>query len=823
MRVYATEVADLEIVYKVNGQPLGSILDVVPLNANFTAEITNPTAGNYVKSVCLVTNGGAEIQKDTPNTRNYNYSKTIANPAAGYYYLKAIVSTPQGDRIAITAPVWLGQGKAAGFVGVTKSSIMPVTGESLTLASSLFNNEGQAATLQSLEYKDQSGNILGSFGNLNTSINPSGEVSHSVTYTPTAAGAITVTVTAVVKFADDSEKAYAYDISYEVWDADKLVYIGVDASHYNEYVDGNYKDNMANFATIAADYGVRVNILWTSAELIAACANAKYKALILTAPSRRVDPTAMNPTTGQLYGAHRSYSQEELNAIAAFSKTGGTVALTGWSNVYESYAYTSAMPLDEHMASQQNKILAAIGSTLRLSDDAARDPLQWSSSTDQYRLYMTDAFGSYNWANPLLAGAVDSQIFSQYGGSTIYAVAPNDKSAWNAAPSATVPASVTPAIMLSTQGESVNREINPPGTNYRTDYTKYNGRFMLLASETVVHDNGEESLVIAAGGAFMSNFEVKIELENASTLQYSNYNIALNLIKSIAPQPEITDIADIKNMPQGTRVTIEGIATSNVYSGDNATNTGFFDCIYAQDGTGGINLFPVSSGVAEGQKIRVTGTISAYQGETQLAVTSFAVTDADINSAMPTELSTKEAMDAGNTGLLVKVSGKVSEIHKTGDTISQFTVTDNAGIGARVYSNAYITSGADLSFVTEGATVSVTGLASIGENQTSSDPLPRIRVRDRNEIVLVEQVPITSIKINAPALTTVVRGVTYKFELALNEGASDEGIIWSTSNPTYATTKADGTIAILNKTGTVILTATDPESGLSNSIILRIV
>ena len=738
MRVYSTEVADLEIVYKVNGQPLGSILDVVPGTASFTASIVNPTAGNIVKSVCLVTNGGAEIARETPNTQNYDYNRTVANPAAGYYYLKAVISTPAGDRIAVTAPVWLGQGKAAGFTEVTKSAAMPVTGEELTITSTLFNNESKPATLASIEYKDHNGAVLGSFDNLNTPIPQSGEASHSFSFTPAAAGPVTVTATALVRFSDGSGENFTHDIPFEVWDADKLVYIGVDASHYNEYVDGNYKDSIGNFSAVAAEHGVRVNILWTDDELAAAAGNPKYRALILTAPSRRVDPVATNPATGQAYGAHRSYSPKILEAIAAFAENGGTVVTTGWSNLYESYAYTADMQLDEHMSSQQNKLLAAIGSTLRLSDDAAKDPNQWSSATDQYRLYLTDAFGSYNWSSPLLAGADTHQIFSQYGGSTIYTVEASDKGAWDADPSAEVPASVSPAVMMSVDGESENRESRPSGTNYRTDYTKYGDRRILLASETVTHPNGTESLVVAAGGAFMSDFEVKAEMDNASSLQYSNYNIALSVIMSVAPQATVTGIADVKGLPQGTRVTIEGTATTNVYSGDSAANTGFFDCIYVQDSTGGINLFPVSSGVAEGQGVRVSGTVSAYQGETQIAVTSIEVIDSAINSVSPSEMTTADAMSPANTGLLVKVTGTVSNIYKTSGVVSQFTVTDASGAGALVYINAYITGGADLSFVKDGATVSAIGLASIGENQGSSDPQARIRVRDRNEIAPVD-------------------------------------------------------------------------------------
>ena len=87
------------------------------------------------------------------------------------------------------------------------------------------------------------------------------------------------------------------DISLDVLDADKLVYIGIDASHYNEYVAGNYKDSMGNFGALAAEYDVRTVQLNSSEELIAACGNAKYKALILTAPSRRLAAAQTDPRT----------------------------------------------------------------------------------------------------------------------------------------------------------------------------------------------------------------------------------------------------------------------------------------------------------------------------------------------------------------------------------------------------------------------------------------------------------------------------------------------------------------------------------------------
>jgi len=256
---------------------------------------------------------------------------------------------------------------------------------------------------------------------------------------------------------------------------------------------------------------------------------------------------------------------------------------------------------------------------------------------------------------------------------------------------------------------------------------------MIMATETVSHSNGNTSQVIVAGGAFMSNFEIRNStVDNISDL-YSNQNIVINLIQSLV---DVKSVAGVKQMTPGTIVTVEGIATSNIYSGNNATNTGFFDCIYVQDSTGGINLFPVSAGVTEGQKIRVTGTVSSYQGEIQLQVRKLQIVDTAVNSIVPTALSTAEAMAPENTGLLVQVSGVVSNVITSGGTVSEFILTDATGVGALIYINAYITSDVDLSFIADGARVSVTGLASIGENASGS-PLPRIRVRDRSEIVLL--------------------------------------------------------------------------------------
>jgi hypothetical protein len=96
-------------------------------------------------------------------------------------------------------------------------------------------------------------------------------------------------------------------------------------------------------------------------------------------------------------------------------------------------------------------------------------------------------------------------------------------------------------------------------------------------------------------------------------------------------------------------------------------------------------------------------------------------------------------MSAVNTGRLIKTTGIVTDIvSDSSGVIGQITIDDGTG-PAIVYINSYITPNKSLSFVTVGDSISVTGLGSVGENFTSeTDFLPRIRVRDRGEIVPVD-------------------------------------------------------------------------------------
>lgn len=754
MRMYASENKDLDIYYKLNGYPLGSTINEVPAAANFNVGLKS-NDGIEIKTFQIITNGGRVAFSSNVNATEATLTPTIAGSALteGFYYIKVIMANAD---IAVTAPIWLGKAESLGITEVTSSATTPVTTEELTLTTTVFNNEKTSATLKSVKYEIEGGAVIGE-KTLNVTLGALSEYKDEIKYTPVAEGVIKVLVTAVIAFKGEDHE-YKYELALNVKDINKLLFIGIDGSHANEYVTGNYVDAMGNFAKLAINYGFRVVILNTEASLAAAFTNPKYKMMVFTAPSRR------DGTTGRI--PYKNYSQTELDAIQAFAEGGGTIVTTGWGDYYESYANLRALPdwrFDQgrssgpdHMATQQNNILKAVGSTLRLADDEAKDLV--NKSADSMRLYLDDYNGL---KSEFLDGMLTGQMWSHYGGSTVFAVETPD----SIIPATTLPGTVTPVVSgygrYNSDGSGVdlknidsadddddgygleNGSNKPPKYDSDKKSAIGDGKTALLtATEYVTHANGTKSLVVASGGAFMSNFEIQATgLDNPANA-YSNLTFLSNLI-DYHNVVEITSIADAKELAPGTEVTVLGTVTSAVYSGG-YDNKGFFDCIYIEDDTAGINIFPVSSRTIEvGQKVRFTGVVSAYQDEIQLNVAgkNFKITSRVLNPLTPTVFTTKDAMDSANTGTLLTTQGVVkavySHLEETTTVIDGFDLDDGSGV-AYVHINGYITPTVDLSWLKVGSFVEVTGLGSIGDKAASSEFAPRIRVRDRAEIVPVK-------------------------------------------------------------------------------------
>ena len=721
-RMYATEDKNLDLDYTVNGSMMGSIIDV-PEKLNFEISFNDPDRTDSIAKVELVVNSGkvAYTWDSAADLAKGSVSVELA-PEYTYYFVR--VTEGDGD-LAVTAPVWVGESLKLGISKAECGTSTPVTDEELTITTTFFNSEAKPATIKSITYAI-GGETIGTVTDP-IALAASSTQDVEFKYTPTKARIMTVRITAVIE-QDGKEYTFTKDVTLDVLDASKLVYIGIDASHYNEYVAGNYKDSMGNFGELAAAYSVRTVTLKTSEELIAACGNPKYKAIILTAPSRRLEAAQKDPKT---------YSTEELNAIKTFNDNGGMVILAGWSDNYENYPIIQNNPDIKHMAATQNEVLAKLGSSLRISDDATYDDDRSAADgVEKWRLY----FSSYNMENPLLKGVefdakhpydkLYTERFSHYGGASIYAVDADGN------PTSTLPATVSPAVYGHATTRSVDVDKDGLGDAGIPKYTfaKNDDRLMVMASEQLEG----KGLIIVSGAAFMSNFEVQAKIEDSGAEKnYSNYKICQNLV-SMLNQTEITKIADVQAEPEeGVKFTVEGIVTSNASGYDK--DTAFFDCIYVQDDTAGINAFPVAGNFKIGDKVRVTGTTSSYQGERQLAVTKTKIEKiADAEAPTPVEVTAAQINDGSVLGSLVKIKGTITRVEEAEGKIQTIMVRDAAGNEARVFIDGYITKDKEVQNAIVGNLVEAVGLASYDNTFVLSDGTPvypRIRIRDRADVV----------------------------------------------------------------------------------------
>jgi len=733
MRMYSTEDKNLEVYYTVNGYQLGSSITEVPEKLNINVSVNDPDASDSISKVEVIVNSGKVAYTwNTPSELASGELSCELDPSYSYYYIR--ITEGDGD-LAVTAPVWVGDPLKLGISSVVCGTSTPVTEEELILTTTLFNSESKDATVKSLTYTVNGGEVIG-VDTTGYTVSASGTLAVDFKYVPKAAKLTKITATAIVE-QDGEEYTFTMDITLDIADATKLAYIGIDAAHYNEYVAGNYKDSMGNFGQLAADYSVRTVELKTSDDLIAACANDKYKALILTAPSRRDDEKGRADAV--------SYTSEEIAAIKEFNENGGTVILAGWSDHYENYAEIKADPTIKHMAVTQNEVLEALGSSIRISDDATYDDSH--NGGQQYRLY----FNTYG-ENFLTDGVeVDpenphnrlyTEVFSHYGGATVYVVDENGN------PTTTLPATVSPVVYAHSTTYSVDVDKDGlGGANVpKYAYAEGDNRLMAVAMEQL---EGKGAIIVS-GAAFMSNFEVQATIEDSvAEKNYSNYKICENLVQYINPVT-VTPIAEVQAQTEvGYKYTIEGIVTSNASGYDK--DTAFFDCIYVQDATGGVCCFPVAGNFKIGDKVRVTGTTEFYQGEMELQVSSIEIIGT--GSVEAKEVTSAQINDGSVLGQLITVKGTVVSFEVENGLIQTIMVKDAAGNVCRVFIDGYITTDADVANVKVGNKITVTGLASYDDTFNAPDgPFPRIRIRDREDIVCTTVTPVIPFQPVVPSI-----------------------------------------------------------------------
>ena len=706
-RVYATEDNDLSILYSLNGNAMGSILPDQD-SISISAQISDPTDSADMK-VEVIVNGGLVAATKTLSGGNGTVEFSLSDDYS-YYYLRV---TQADGNIAVTAPVWTGESVNAGISKTECDTALVVKDEAVNISSEIYNNSGSDMTVSSVVYSVDGKEIYTATG-----IDPiaSGKT-YTVTfpYTFESAGKTTVNVTMTAKIGE-TEYTFTSVLQLTVTDGSLVTRVLVDGSHYNDYVNGYYAGNMGNLTELAADMNAQVAIQQPDDPITAE--DLKDVALLIVSAPIKYTQNGIEAT------AENRFSDEFVNIVKEYVQGGGTLIVCGLADYQDS---NSPGTNNEYTTYNQiNKLLSGIGSTMRVNDDELID--QNENGGQQYRLYFDDFnFESSDAAvQAALAGLEGSgKVYSSYSGCSVSV------------------GSGTPIVFGHVTTYSINSKAPAQGhskpvlsadAEYNEDtavVTK--GNVVSLATEAV-----GSGRVYVGGTVWMSNFEVaNSEGNDYGDASYANKTIITNILSGLLTEQEVSDIEDVRaNTTVGTVFTVEGTITAG-----NVEPNAFYDTIYIQDETGGINIYPVATTDGTfrvGQKVRVTGSWDQYQGDTELRCISIELIDSNVNPIEPAELGISDASNyEENGGLLSKVSGTVKSVVKEGEAISSVILTDGT-TDFRLLFNNYIgysdESSADITtFVKEGAEISAVGVIYMDPEGVC------LRIRDLSEVELVTE------------------------------------------------------------------------------------
>src|SRR5450830_1465933 len=694
-RVYATEDKDLRVTYYLNGAVMGSSLDN-PSTLDFSITFGDAETTDIITKVSIIANGGVVVASTNPNTNQGTWNFTMPTDPYSFYYVRI----DQADTdVAVTAPVWTGDVVKVGVSKVEASQDPQIVGTPVDFTATAYNNGSVGVTNATMEFfKDSIApeNKLSEVTAL--SIPASGTTTAKITWTPTTAGTWTIyaRLTALV---DAQVKTSFASTTFTAANPDEVTQVVIDGGHYNAYTTGYYAGNMKTLTAMIKAQKMMPVITVVDHQLTAA--DLQYaKILILNDPQSKPLP--------------KNYSPAEIQVIKDFVDAGGSLILTSRAD----YDEKGVSDPTAHSAYQGNVVLDAIGSNLRLNDDEVIDDT--SNGGQNYRLYFDDYTGSkYHLTDGIPVG----RTYSFYSGCSVILKSGGSE------------ANVDWLVKGHPTTASLDSDLAGDATPVAM------GNVYGLAAE-ILPGGGK---VVVGGTAFFSDFETASADNAYSNKQVINNVLNWALLKTVA---ETRVDANTDGSPDlfGNRVTVEGRVTAQ--SKAVGPNTAFFDVIYVQDATGGLDVFGISTSVIPlGTLVRVTGIVGQYEGDSQIHVLSesddILMIDSTPALVSPLSMSTGASMLETSEGWLVKVEGVVTSIVTTGGDNSIY-VDDGTGV-AKVYVNGYVGDGTDNPAmlgawdpaITVGDWVSAIGLAS----QDAAGH--RLRVRNTAEIVRASRASYT--------------------------------------------------------------------------------
>ena len=653
-RVYATQDSDLAIYYELNGTVMGSILPKSE-EAEITVFLSDPT-DEAIGNVEVVTDGGAVLVSEYVETPS-QVLELSASCGHSYYYLR--ITQPDGD-VAVTAPVWMDGYDDIGIGSFTSDTLTPVRDEEIGLTVTLFNDEPVDFAVESLSlYADDK---------LVETVSKPGTVAAMDTLDYTfyyAHPELGVTEFRVVATGSVNGESRTYEdtlsLSFRV--PEQVKYIAVDASHGNSGVD-----KLNRLKAIAAKVNIAVDIL--DGEL-----PENSDLLLITAPAEAFD-------------------EEFVEKVRPFAENGGTVILCGQSDMGD----LSGL----HTSGELNRLLEAMGATVRLNDDTAWDEENNSGTPDAVSANV------FNPGGDLTKSLKPEQTYTQRAGCTVN------------------PGNGTWLVKGRDTTHGIDADIDGQETGEDT---------VLLACEELA--NGGK--VYVSGGLFLADDAMK-EPDNIWKRVSGNQGIA-EAVLGIEP---LVTIDEMRSGGDGEVFRIRGWATSGTSHPGNI----FPNTIYLQDDTGGVALVPFTKKDIEvGTPLEAVGQKTFQDGNVVLKIIDYdKKLDEPLYNYTPETTPNKTAMDyEANGGRLMQVEGRVTDVTYSvgGKGVSRITLKDGNGDLAEILIENGIVSGADgknnlASQVKRGRTVRAIGILHL-----DSDGTPVLRVRNCDEVVYVPPVPVS--------------------------------------------------------------------------------
>ena len=567
-----------------------------------------------------------------------------------YYYLR--VTQPDGD-VAVTAPVWMDGYDDIGIGSFTSDTDAPVRGEKIGLTVELYNDEPVEFDLDALSlYADET---------LVSTVSDLGEVAgmstldYTFSYAHPELGVTEFRAVATGSVNGDL-RTYEDTLSLSFHVPEQVKRISVDASHGNS---GTGKLN--RLAEIAAQNSISVKKFKTELP-------KDSDILLITAPAEPFD-------------------EEFVEKVRTFVENGGTVILCGQSDMGD---------LSLHTSGEMNKLLEAMGATVRLNDDTAS-----SISTNVF-----------NPDSGLTKSLTQEQTYTQRAGCTVN------------------PGNGTWLV----KGRDTTHSMDADGDGQDTGENA-----VLLACEELA--NGGK--VYVSGGLFLADDAMK-EPANVWKSVSGNQGIVEALLKiERAAYPELVTIGEMRSGKAGEVYHIRGWTTSGTSHPGNT----FSKTIYLQDDTGGVALVPFTkNGIEVGTPLEAVGQKTIQDGNVMLKIIDCEVLDEPLYNYTPETTANEEAMDYDtNGGRLMQVEGRVTDVTYSvgGKGVSRITLKDGNGDLAEILIEDDIVSGADgknnlASQVKRGRTVRAIGILHL-----DSDGTPVLRVRNCDEVVYVPPVPVS--------------------------------------------------------------------------------